>query len=119
VDQHPSTSRVRVGQWLLVAGTVGVSLLNGIDISPAFDSVSFYLASFARGSPLFDAEVFYYLTSLSISLLTLIIAGIPAALYERMRGLDRSSLGSLAIWLMVAALLTLPLILRMWALGDE
>ena len=101
---------------LLLAAMVGVSLVNGLDVSPVFDAVSFYLASFARNSPLFHADAFYYLTSLSISVMTLLFAGIPAALYERVRGLPQSTPGSLASWLLATLLLTLPVILL--ALGS-
>jgi len=111
VDWHQSHVRRLLGRDLLVAATVGVSLVNGLDISPAFDTISFYLASFARNSALFHPDAFYYLTSLAISLMTLLLAGIPAALYERVRGLERSTPVSLAIWLLAALLLTLPVIL--------
>jgi hypothetical protein len=104
---------------LPLAATVGVAIVNGLDFSPAFDTVSFWLYSFARESPLFDADVFFYLTSLAISLMTLLLAGIPAALYERVRGLQQSTPGSLAIWLLATLLLTLPAILRALALGED
>jgi hypothetical protein len=104
---------------LPLAATVGVAIVNGLDFSPAFDTVSFWLYSFARESRFFDADVFFYLTSLAISLMTLLLAGIPAALYERVRGLQQSTPGSLAIWLLATLLLTLPAILRALALGED
>jgi len=104
---------------LAVLATIALALVNGLDVSPAFDSVSFWLYAFARGSPLFDGEVFYYLTSAAISAMTLLLAGIPAALYERVRGFAQSTPGSLAIWLLATLLLTLPTILRALALGDD
>jgi hypothetical protein len=91
---------------------MGLALVSGLDLSPVFDTVSFYLASFGRNSPLFHPELFYYLTSLAISAMTLLLAGIPAALYERLRGLQTSSPASLAIWLAGTLLLALPVILR-------
>ena len=81
--------------------------------------MSFWLYSFARDTPLFDGELFYYLTSVAISLMTLLVAGIPAALYERVRGLPQSTPGSLTIWLLATLLLTLPAILRALALSEE
>lgn len=102
-----------------LAATIGVAIVNGLDFSPVFDSVSYYLSSFARNSPLFDGEVFFYLTSVAISLMTLLVAGIPAALYERVRGLQQSTPGSLAIWLLATLLLTLPAILRVLALSED
>lgn len=97
---------------------MALALVNGLDVSPAFDSVSFWLYTFARGSPLFDGEVFYYLTSLVISAMTLLLAGIPAALYERARGFTQSTPGSLSIWLLATFLLTLPTILRALATSE-
>ena len=68
---------------------------------------------------IYDGELFFYLTSVAISLMTLLLAGIPAALYERVRGLQQSTPGSLAIWLLATALLTLPAILRALALSED
>jgi hypothetical protein len=104
---------------LALLATIALALVNGLDVSPAFDSVSFWLYTFARGSPLFHGEVFYYLTSLAISAMTLLIAGIPAALYERARGLAQSTPGSLTIWLLTTLLLTLPTILKALAVGED
>ena len=104
---------------LPLAGTAALAIVNGLDFSPVFDSVSFYLYAFARGSPLFNGEVFYYLTSVAISLMTLLVAGVPAALYERVRRLQQSTPGSLMIWLLATLLLTLPAILRALALSED
>ncbi len=101
-----------LGRHAPLAATVALAVVSGLDLSPVFDTVSFYLASFARNSPLFHPELFYYLTSLAISAMTLLLAGIPAALYERLRGLQTSSPVSLAIWLAGTLLLALPVILR-------
>lgn len=50
-------------------------------------------------------------SSLMVSTATIIIAGIPAAIYERLTGAkDDSSVASLWIWLAGTALLTLPAI---------
>ena len=50
-------------------------------------------------------------SSLMVSTATIILAGIPAAIYERFIGAkDDSTVGSLWIWLTGTALLTLPAI---------
>jgi hypothetical protein len=103
---------------VLVLTIIAVAYVNGFDVSPVFDSVSFYLATFARGSPFFHPEVFYHLTSLTISVMTLLVAGIPAALYERARGLQQSTPVSLAIWLGATVLLTWPVISRLSASSE-
>jgi hypothetical protein len=104
---------------LPLAATVGLAVVNGLDFSPVFDSVSFWLYTFARDTPLYHGEVFFYLTSVAISLMTLLVAGIPAALYERVRRLQQSTPGSLTIWLLATLLLTLPAILRALALSED
>lgn len=119
MDRSASHLQRLLKRDLPLAGTVGVAIVNGLDFSPAFDSVSFWLYSFARDSALYDGEVFFYLTSVVISLMTLLVAGIPAALYERVRRLPHSTPGSLTIWLLATLLLTLPAILRALALGED
>jgi hypothetical protein len=119
VDQSTGYLQRLLKRDLPLAATVAVSIVNGLDFSPVFDSVSFYLYGFARESPIYDGELFFYLTSVAISLMTLLLAGIPAALYERVRGLQQSTPGSLAIWLLATALLTLPAILRALALSED
>ena len=47
-----------------------------------------------------------------VVLLTVLIAGIPAAVYERIRGLKASTVVSLGIWLVATVLLSLPTIMR-------
>ena len=109
---HDQWRRV-LGRELPLGATLAVSLLNGFDISPLFDPMAFYLYAFTKGYPLLGADALYYLTSLALSVLTLLGAGIPAALYERARGLERSTPVSLTIWLFAALLLSLPTIARL------
>jgi hypothetical protein len=46
-----------------------------------------------------------------IAVMTLLIAGIPAAIYERIRGLHSSTGVSIGIWLVATLLLSLPTIM--------
>ena len=108
---------MRILGYVLVVATVGLSTFNAMPFSPLYDSVAYFLYLFTRGSAAVRADVLAYLTSLFLGLLTLLIAAIPSALYERIRGLRHSTPVSLAIWLIAAALLTLPAILRL--LGEE
>jgi uncharacterized membrane protein len=92
---------------VLLVATVGTSLLNGMHFSPLFDPILFLLKPFVAAivtSPL----VLLYLTSMLISLVTLMIGGIPAALYERVRGHAQSTPLSLGIWLITTAIVSLP-----------
>lgn len=109
------------GGWLLqgvpLLGVAGIAAFNGTFFSPIFDSIFFYLDTFARGTPFYNPQMYLNLTSAFIAAMTLLIAGIPAALYERIRGLRESTPVSLGIWLVASILLTLPTILK--ALSGE
>ena len=108
---------MRVLSYPLLLATGALSIFNGTLYAPFYDSVAQFLYLFTRGVPYVRPDVLAYMTSLFMSLLTLLLAGVPAALYERIRGLRQSTPVSLAIWLIAAALLTLPAILRL--LGEE
>ena len=112
------------GRWgrlllrrLLLAATIALALLNGSELSPLFDAASFYLYGFVKDLPLFNVQAFSYLTSLALAVLTLLVAGIPPALYERARGFADSTPFSLALWLLFTLLLTLPTLGRLF--GEE
>jgi hypothetical protein len=64
--------------------------------------------------PLFEIEaLIFYFASLMLSTATIIVGGIPAAIYERLAGVkDDSTVTSLWIWLAGTAVLTVP------AIGD-
>jgi hypothetical protein len=64
--------------------------------------------------PLFEVEaLIFYFASLMLSTATIILGGIPAAIYERFAGIkDDSTITSLWIWLAGTAILTIP------AIGD-
>lgn len=81
---------------------------NGLYFSPLFDSVLFMIprassAFFIRGQ-----ESTFYLTGLVLWLSTLSLAGIPAAVWDRVRGLPHGSSVSLLLWLAAAVLLSIP-----------
>lgn len=102
---------------VLLIATGAASLLNGMHFSPYFDPVFILLRPFIAGTLLSTPLVLFYLTSIFISLMTLLIAGVPAALYERFRGLRESTTASLGIWLASTLVLALPSLLSMAARG--
>lgn len=106
-----------VTHGLLLTSTVAVSLLNGTILSPLYDSIAYLLYLVTRGYAFATPALLSHLATVFIAALTLLIAGIPAAVYERIRGLKESTPLSLAIWLAAAVLLSLPTLLKM--LGDE
>jgi hypothetical protein len=97
---------------LLLAATIGLAALNGMPLTPLYDSISYILYLFTRGSSFIGGDLLFYATSLFIAGMTLLIGGVPAALYERIRGLQESTLVSLGIWLVATALLALPALRR-------
>lgn len=83
------------------------AMINGIFSPLVFALVPFVLAL----TPAFfleSAGFIFYLSSLILSALTLIVGGIPAALYERWTGAKESTGFSMWLWLAGVGLLTLP-----------
>jgi hypothetical protein len=107
-----------LGHGVPLVGVGAIAAFNGTLFSPVFDSVFYYVDSFARGTMFYSPELYLNVTSAFMALMTLLIAGIPAALYERTRGLKMSSLTSLGIWFVAAVLLSLPTILNL-LVGDD
>jgi len=86
---------------------LGVTLLNGF-VSPVLPLVFIlspvWMPEFAPKTP----EAILYGSSLIVSLSTLLLAGVPAALYERITGRQGSDGVSMIVWLVAALLLTAP-----------
>ncbi|HEX5958211.1 MAG TPA: hypothetical protein VFY92_06085 [Hyphomicrobiaceae bacterium] len=106
---------------MLADATSACSLLDGWSASPVFDSVDYMLGAALRGYPLMTRSVINaHVTPLVLAIMTLILAGIPAAMYERIRGLKASTPVSLGIWLVSSIiLLSLPAIVRMLLGTDD
>lgn len=103
----PTAARPALCLGLLCA-VIAVASLNGMFFSPLFDPVFFHVGPLAESLFIPSSPVRLYFTSLLISFLTLILAGVPAALYERARGFATSTSVSLIIWLLSAVLLSSP-----------
>ena len=99
----------RTTQVLLLA-TIAVAVFNGLEWSPFFNSVAYILYLATRGYPLVTPARLAYVTPAAIAILTLLIAGIPAALYERILRLRTSTPVSMGIWLVATVLLSIPTI---------
>lgn len=95
---------------LYYIGIAFFGMINGI-FNPLFFLV-FQISVFLMAEPLFGSTAaIAYFASLMLSTGTVILAGIPAALYERYVGArDDSTIVSLWIWLAGTAILTLPAI---------
>ncbi len=97
----------------IVIGIAGTSLLNGMHFSAYFDPTYILMKQFAPGFFITSPLLVFYFTSLFLSALTLAFGGIPAAIYERSKGLRDSSTTSLWIWFGAIVLLTIPTLLQM------
>jgi hypothetical protein len=104
---------------VLLLATLACALINGLTLSPLFDWADYMLAVMLRGYPYMTRAVINtYVTPLAVTAMTLAIAGIPAAVYERIRGLNSSTAVSLAIWLAAAVLISLPALMRLIGSDD-
>jgi hypothetical protein len=101
----------------LLTMTAALAILNGLPLTAFFDSISYILYLFARGSSFIGRDALFHATSVFIAVMTFLVGGIPAALYERLRGLPQSTPASLVIWLVATALLSwesLKAAVRLW-----
>lgn len=88
---------------------IGIAAMpNGLFFSPWFDSVLFMVPRAASALLVTGEAATFYLTGAFLWLLTLVLAGIPAALYERLRGLRQPTFGAQLIWLVAALALCIP-----------
>lgn len=93
---------------VLLVATAGASLLNGMPFSPILFPFVVLLKPLLAGTFIATPLVLTYLASFLASATTLLLAGIPTALYERAQGLNTSTTTSLGIWL--AATLALVIV---------
>lgn len=98
-------------------GIAFFGMINGI-FNPLFFFV-FQICVYLMAEPLFGSTAaIAYFASMMLSTGTIILAGVPAAIYERIKGVkDDSTVASLWIWLTGTALLTLPAIGNFLSVG--
>ncbi|HRE19475.1 MAG TPA: hypothetical protein PKW21_00375 [Rhabdaerophilum sp.] len=108
-DQREALLR-RDGFLIAIAG---LSLLCGMNFSPYFEPGFILLRPVLVNLFITSPLLVFYFTSLFLGLAAVAIAGVPAAIYERMTGQSQSDSTSLMIWLAGCALLAMPPILRL------
>lgn len=96
----------------LFVAIAAVSVINGL-VSPALILAVLLAPSWLPGFVPMTRETVFYGASLIVSLGTLLLSGIPAALYERLQGQAKSDSTSMLIWLAGTVLLTLPGLARL------
>lgn len=100
---------------LLLVVVLGVCLINGM-FSPWLAVIALQPALWFLGFVPTSPQLLVYLSSLMLATLTLLISGVPAALYERwigLRGEDDNI--SMYVWLGAAVLLSLQALQRLVA----
>ena len=102
---------------LYYIGIAFFGMVNGI-FNPLMP-LAYVLSKVLMFVPLFGSEsLFFYFGALMLSTATLILGGIPAAIYERFIGAkDDSTEASLWIWLAGTGLLTLPAMGNFFKIG--
>jgi hypothetical protein len=96
----------------MLIGIAALSLLNGMHFSPLFDPAFLVFRAFAPGFFVNSPLLLFYFTSLLLSASTLILTGVPAALFERFTGRRESDAVSLGIWMGTAAILAIYTLLN-------
>ena len=102
---------------LYYIGIAFFGMVNGI-FNPLM-AFAYVFSKVLMNVPLFGSEsLFFYFAALMLSTATIILGGIPAAIYERfIDAKDDSTDASLWIWLAGTALLTLPAIGNFFQFG--
>lgn len=93
---------------------LGVAMLNGL-FSPALRIVVLFAPVWYPALLPQVASLLFLLSSLLISTFTLMIAGVPAAIYERLSDSRESNFVSMGIWLVGVLILTAPAAVNMLA----
>ena len=93
---------------------LGIAMLNGL-FSPALRIVVLFAPVWYPALLPQVASLLFFLSSLLVATFTLMIAGAPAAIYERLSGAPESNFISMGIWLFGVLILTAPGIVNMLA----
>ena len=93
---------------------LGIAMLNGL-FSPALRIVVLFAPVWYPALLPQVASLLFLLSSLLVATFTLMIAGVPAAIYERLSGTADSDAVSMGIWLLGVLILTAPAVANMLA----
>jgi hypothetical protein len=102
--------------WYYI-GLAFFGMINGI-FNPLMP-IAYVLSKVLMYVPLFGSEtLIFYFASLMLSTATIILGGIPAAIYEHLTGAkEDSTTVSLWIWLAATAVLALPAMGKFFTMG--
>ena len=99
-----------------LTGTIVVAIINGI-FSPYLLSVFLFYPLWYPGWAPAVTEAVVAIASILLSTLTLMLAAVPAAITERVRGLKQTDEISAMVWFAGTVLLTLPAVPSMLRLA--
>lgn len=92
------------------------AMINGI-FSPLVILLVPFVFALTPAFFLDSTAIILYISSMLLSTMTLIAGGVPAAIYERWKGLEESSEMSMYIWMACTALLSLPAAINFFEIG--
>ena len=95
-----------------VAGIMLLAILNGIFSPFAVFTARIVILALAPGLLIAGATLVAFFASLLAATATIVIAGVPAALFERATGRSGTDTASYAIWLVTAAVISFPALLQ-------
>jgi hypothetical protein len=115
MEASSNLAAVLFKRTLPLALIVALAVVHGAIFSPLYDFVSYFVSAFTRRTIFYHPQVLENFPSVLIAVFTLLLGGIPAAVYERVRGLRESTTASMLIWLVTTIVITAPVLTR--ALG--
>lgn len=89
-------------------GIASLSLLNGMHFSPYFSFVAIPFGPILREYGITSPVITFYLASVILSVGSVIISGVPVAIFERLTGRQTSDSTSMALWLGILFLIAIP-----------
>jgi hypothetical protein len=100
-----------------LAAILGFAVISGMFSPILVPNVTGALILLAPGLISAVPQIFVFLVYLVGATLTVMLGGVPAALYERARGAMDSNLASMWIWLVATALIALPAVILFLEIG--
>lgn len=100
-----------------LAAILGFAVVSGMFSPILVPNVTGALILLAPGLISVVPQIFVFLVYLVGATLTVMLGGVPAALYERATGATDSNLASMWIWLGVTALISLPGVILFLEIG--
>lgn len=100
-----------------IIGIASLSLLNGMHFSPYFSFVAIPFGPILREYGITSPVITFYLASLILSVGSVIVSGVPAAIFERLTGRQQTDSTSMAVWLGAILLISIPSFLGLFGNG--